>query len=153
LARAGQVEGLDGSAGAGACTRLGRRPARFQRVQPRLDAPQPRQLFALLIQLARLLFQSTGVLAGLLVHLLQLVQEHRAQEVVLHRERLSFLVVDHEVREGLGHLLGDQAVLERHRAPVGELLLLAVMEDHRPQLEQPLGPLAHVGDVPLEAPR
>ena len=71
--------------------------------------------------------------------------------MVLDRLRLALAVVDHELGEDLGNLLGDEAKLER-RIGVGRGVLL-VAERYRSQLEESLGERAEVLDVLLEVPR
>lgn len=67
----------------------------------------------------------------------------------LKRTRARTLVVDHELRGHLRHLLSHQPVLPRLR--LVELGL--VIERHRAQLHQHVAFLIHVGDRVLEAAR
>jgi hypothetical protein len=79
------------------------------------------------------------------VLLLQLSQEQAAQQVVLDRFGPSVSVENHELREHVGDLLGDEAELER-RVGVGGGMLSVAKRD-RSQLEQPIGARAEVLDV------
>ena len=83
--------------------------------------------------------------------LLQLAEQQAAQEVVLDGLGLAVLVVDHELREHLGDLLGDEPELERRVGVRGDVLVVA--KGDRPQLEQAIGERAEVLDVLLDRAR
>jgi hypothetical protein len=86
-----------------------------------------------------------------LLLLLESSQQQGGEEVVLDGQRLSVLVVDHELGEHLRDLLGDKPELERG---VGILSgVLPVAEGDGPQLEQAVGKRAEVLDVLLDAAR
>ena len=80
--------------------------------------------------------------------LLEFVQEHRSEQVVVDGEGLARFVVLHEVGVDMGDLFGDQTVLEG----MGSLLCgVFVAKCDRSQAHQLIAHAAHILDVVLEA--
>src|SRR5579871_3815365 len=85
-----------------------------------------------------------------MMRLLEFIEHHRGEQMIVDRKGLSLLVVLHQIRIDLRHLLGNQPILHR-MASVRSRLFVA--ERNGAQVHQSFAPIAYRMNVILEALR